>query len=173
MNAEPLDINGITANRELLVTPILPEGVELAADNGSMTAIFTLSEQGSVTVEADSSAILLEGLPENFTVSVPEETYTMQVTAKGGIEDLAGLTGEEFTYYVDLSGIDEAGEYDVPVQSRTEKEMDLDVSIDPPQLHVTVESTEPPGEEPQTEDTTEPDAPEETAEPGTPAAPEG
>lgn len=173
VNAEPLDISGITANRELLVTPILPEGVELAADNGSMKAIFTLSEQGSVTVEADSSAILLEGLSENFTASVPEETYTMQVTAKGGIEDLASLTGEEFTYYVDLSGIDEAGEYDVLVQSRTEKEMGLDVSIEPMHLHVTVELIETPETEPQAEDTTEPDAPEEPAEPETPEAPEG
>ena len=73
IDAQPLDIEGITSNTELQVVPILPEGVELSSANGDMTATFTLSEQGTVTRESDSSAVALEGLADGLTAEKDAE----------------------------------------------------------------------------------------------------
>ena len=79
----------------------------------------------------------------------------MTVTVKGTAAEIAGLTGEEFTYYVDLSGIGEAGEYDMPILVRMADDKELEAVSDPSEIHVTVESPE--QEEPEA-----PEEPEET-----------
>ena len=142
IDAEPLNIEGITVNTELPVTPILPDGVELASDNGSMIASFTLSEQGSVTVEADSDAIELQNIPEGFTVSTDGKPFAMQVTVKGPIETIAEIPEDAFAYYADLSEISEAGEYDVTIGVSTTLE-GVEIAVEPEQLHVIVEAVEP------------------------------
>lgn len=143
IDAEPLDIEGITTNTELPVTPILPDGVELAANNGSLIASFTLSEQGSVQIEADSSAIELRGLPEGFTAAIMDEMpFTMKVTVYGPIDAIAELPEDAFTYFVDLSLISEAEEFAVPIEADTDLE-GLEVIIEPEELHIRVEAVEP------------------------------
>ena len=153
IDAEPLNIEGITVNTELPVVPILPEGIEFAAGNDALIATFTLSEQGTVGLEADSSQIELEGLPEGFSAVPAEPSFTMQVKVKGAIADITDLPGDAIAYYVDLSEIAEAGEYDLPIQGRSAEEKTLDVVIDPAQMRVTVTADALPQED--TEETTE------------------
>ncbi|MBO5517592.1 MAG: hypothetical protein J6A42_05900 [Firmicutes bacterium] len=143
IDAQPLDITDITTNTELPVVPILPDGIELAADNGALIASFTLSDQASLQMEADSSQVVLENLPEGFTAAAEGEPFTMQVTVKGPVETIANLTADMFSYYVDLSAIEEAGEYDLAIYTGTTIGEALEVVIEPAELHVLVESVSP------------------------------
>lgn len=147
VDAQPLDITDITTNTELPVVPILPDGISLASNNGDMTASFTLSDQASMQMEADSDSIVLEYLPEGFTAAAEGEPFTMQVTVKGPVETIANLTADMFSYYVDLSAIEEAGEYDLPIVSGTTVGDALEVVIEPAALHVHVEAIAPEEEE--------------------------
>ncbi|MBQ2218807.1 MAG: hypothetical protein II418_07685 [Firmicutes bacterium] len=143
VDAQPLDITDITTNTELPVVPVLPDGIALAANNGDLIASFTLSDQASMTMEADSSQIVLENLPEGFTAAASGEPFTMQVTVKGPVETISDLTADIFAYYVDLSTIEEAGEYDLPIYTGTTIGESLETVIEPAQLHVLVEALAP------------------------------
>lgn len=143
VDAEPLDISGITTNTELVVEPILPEGVAFASGNGSMIASFTLSDQGSVQMEASSADVILEYIPEGFTAVQTEEPFTLQITVKGPVDAISDLPEDAFSYYVDLSGIEEAGEYDLDIYSGTTLGESPELVIEPAQLHVLVEAIAP------------------------------
>lgn len=143
IDAQPLDITDITTNTELPVVPILPDGIALAANNGDLIASFTLSDQASMTMEADSSQIVLENLPEGFTAAASGEPFTMQVVVKGPVETISGLTPDMFSYYVDLAAVEEAGEYDLPIYTGTTIGDSLETVIEPAQLHVLVEASSP------------------------------
>ena len=149
IDAEPLDIEGITANTELEVVPVLPEGVELSSANGDLIATFTLSEQGTVYLEAESAEVALEGLPEGLRAEVSGELFAMDVTVIGAIADITDLSEDAIAFYVDLSQITEEGEYDLPIQGRSAEGKTLEVITEPAELHVTVTVEEPPQEEPE------------------------
>ena len=147
IDAEPLNIDGITENTELKVVPVLPEGVSLSSGNDALIATFTLSEQGMVAFEADSGSILLEGLPEGLSAVPVGEPFPMQVEVKGTIADITDFTEDALEFYVDLSEIAEAGEYDLPILGRSSDGKTLDVVIEPESLRLAVTADEPPQED--------------------------
>lgn len=150
IDAQPLDIEGITSNTELQVVPILPEGVELSSANGDMTATFTLSEQGTVTRESDSSAVALEGLADGLTAEKDAEAVPLTISITGAIAEITDLGEDAVSLYVDLSEIAEAGEYDLPILGRSIEGKTLEVITEPAELHVTVTADgEPAQEEPE------------------------
>ncbi|MBR5642308.1 MAG: hypothetical protein IKW92_09295 [Firmicutes bacterium] len=157
IDAEPLDIEGITANTELEVVPILPEGVELASSNGSMIATFTLSEQGQVTLETDSSAVTAENVPDGMEAALADETVPLTITVKGSIADITDITAEDIILFADLSEIIEPGEYEIPISGRAADGKDIEVTAEPASVLVTVTATE-------TETQEEEETPEETPE---------
>ncbi|MBR3719527.1 MAG: hypothetical protein IKN20_06650 [Firmicutes bacterium] len=142
IDAEPLNIEGITTNTELTVVPILPEGIALASGNGSMIASFTLSESGSVQFETSSADVVLEDLPEGFSAQLAEEPSAVKVTVSGAIDAISGLKAEDLTYYVSLTDVKEAGEFSFPIYSRTTSGEVLAVVTDPAQLTVLIEEQE-------------------------------
>ena len=158
VDAEPLDIEGITANTELEVVPVLPEGVELADSNGSMIATFTLSEQGQVTLESDSSAVVLENIPDGMGAVLVGETAPLTVNVKGSIADITDITAEDVVLFADLSEIIEPGEYEISISGRAAGGKTLEVTAEPASVLVTVTATETETE------TEEEEAPEETPE---------
>ncbi|MBP5749524.1 MAG: hypothetical protein J6X24_01910 [Firmicutes bacterium] len=155
IDAEPLDIEGITENTELEVVPVLPEGVELSSANDNMTATFTLSEQGMVLLEADSSLVGIENVPEGMDAAVTGGSVPLTVTVKGGIADITDITAEDIVLFADLSGITEPGEYDIPISGRSADGKAIEVSAEPASIAVTVTGTEPEEEDEGSEDAPE------------------
>ena len=141
IDAEPLDIEGITTNAELEVIPVLPDGVELSAQNGSMVATFTLSEQGQVTLETDSSAVAAENAPEGMEIAFPEEIIPLTVTVKGNIADITDIAAEDIVLFADLSEIIEPGEYEIPISGRSADGKEIEVTAEPASITVTVTGT--------------------------------
>ena len=142
VDAEPLDIEGITSNAELEVVPILPEGVELASSNGSMIATFTLSEQGQVTLETDSSAVTAENIPDGMEAALADETVPLTITVKGSIADITDITAEDIVLFADLSEIIEPGEYEIPISGRSADGKEVEVTAEPASITVTVSGGE-------------------------------
>ena len=141
IDAEPLDIEGITTNAELEVVPILPDGVELSSQNGSMVATFTLSEQGQVTLESDSSAVTAENVSEGMEIAFPEEVIPLTVTVKGNIADITDIAAEDIVLFADLSEITEPGEYEIPISGRSADGKEIEVTAEPASITVTVTGT--------------------------------
>ena len=142
IDAEPLDIEGITANAELEVVPILPDGVELSAENGSMVATFTLSEQGQVTLESDTGAVAVENIPEDMEAALSGESVPLTVMVKGSIADITDIAAEDIVLFADLSGIIEPGEYEIPISGRSADGKDIEVAAVPASVTVTVTAVE-------------------------------
>ena len=141
IDAEPLDIEGITTNAELEVVPVLPDGVELSSQNGSMVATFTLSEQGQVTLESDSSAVTAENVSEGMEIAFPEEVIPLTVAVKGNIADITDIAAEDIVLFADLSGITEPGEYEIPISGRSADGKEIEVTAEPASITVTVTGT--------------------------------
>ena len=141
IDAEPLDIEGITTNAELEVVPVLPDGVELSSQNGSMVATFTLSEQGQVTLESDSSAVTAENVSEGMEIAFPEEVIPLTVTVKGNIADITDIAAEDIVLFADLSEITEPGEYEIPISGRSADGKEIEVTAEPASITVTVTGT--------------------------------
>ena len=140
VDAEVLDISGITVNTELPVVPILPEGIELSASGGPLVASFTVSDEATVEFTVLSSEIALEGLPEGYRASAIGEPFTVGLTVTGGVEDLAEIAAEEIVLYVDLSEVETAGEINVPIQARPAGEKTFSIGIEPEQLRLLIEA---------------------------------
>ena len=140
VDAEVLDISGITVNTELPVVPILPEGIELSASGGPLVASFTVSDEATVEFTVLSSEIALEGLPEGYRASAIGEPFTVGLTVTGGVEDLAEIAAEEIVLYADLSEVETAGEINVPIQARPAGEKTFSIGIEPEQLRLLIEA---------------------------------
>ena len=138
IDAEPLNIEGITSNAELNVVPILPEGVELASSNGSMIATFTLSEQGQITLETDSDAVAVENAPEGMETAFPGTAVPLTINVKGSIADITDITAEDIVLFADLSGIIEPGEYEIPISGKSADGKEIEVTAEPASITVTV-----------------------------------
>ncbi|MBR5981891.1 MAG: hypothetical protein IK035_07745, partial [Firmicutes bacterium] len=141
IDAEPLDIEGITTNAELEVVPVLPDGVELSSQNGSRVATFTLSEQGQVTLESDSSAVTAENVSEGMEIAFPEEVIPLTVAVKGNIADITDIAAEDIVLFADLSEITEPGEYEIPISGRSADGKEIEVTAEPASITVTVTGT--------------------------------
>ena len=136
---------------------VLPDGVELSAQNGSMVATFTLSEQGQVTLETDSSAVAAENAPEGMEIAFPEEIIPLTVTVKGNIADITDIAAEDIVLFADLSEIIEPGEYEIPISGRSADGKEIEVTVEPVSIFVTLTGGEAEEEEKpeETEETTE------------------
>jgi hypothetical protein len=122
-----------------------------------MIATFTLSEQGQVTLETDSSAVTAENVPDGMEAALADETVPLTITVKGSIADITDITAEDIVLFADLSEIIEPGEYEVPISGRAADGKDIEVTAEPASVLVTLTATE-------TETQEEEETPEETPE---------
>ena len=154
IDAEPISIEGITGNTEKDVTPILPDGVELSDANEALTASFTLSENGSIGLDLSSEDIVLEGLAENFEAEVLNTPFELTVTIKGAVRDLIDISMRDIDLYADLSSVDEAGDYAIPIEAVPLQSKVLSFTFSPAMVHVSITDLTA-VEEPEAEETTE------------------
>ncbi|MCR4805625.1 MAG: hypothetical protein K5981_08225 [Clostridia bacterium] len=154
IDAEPISIEGITGNTEKDVTPILPDGVELSDANEALTASFTLSENGSIDLELSSEDIVLEGLAENYEAEVLNTPFELTLTIKGAVRDLIDISTGDIDLYADLSGVDEAGDYAIPIEAVPLQSKVLSFTFSPAMVHVSITDLTA-VEEPEAEETTE------------------
>ena len=156
ISAEPLDISEIYEDTELKVIPVLPEGVEAAANSQNLKAQITVRGMESRTFAYSNDAIIAEGVDENMTVTVDPLEIQLQVTGRDSIVET--LTGEEFHFVVNVRNL-EPGTHRVILNCRYSTQLSL-VEFEPEVVTVHIASQDT-AESPEGEDESE------TAEPDT------
>lgn len=115
VTAERIDISEIYENTALRIVPILPSGVEVAANSQNLKARIEIKGMVSRSFEYGKDAVIVEGLEEDMTVAVSDIDIKLSVI---GQEDaVLALTGEEFAFFADVRDL-QPGTHEVVVNCR-------------------------------------------------------
>lgn len=154
--AEPLDVSGIYEDTVLKVTPILPDGVEAAANSQNLEAEVTVRGMGSRNFEYGREAVIAEGAAENMKVTIEDVDILLHVTGRDSIVE--ALTGDEFGFVVNVRNM-KPGVHRVILNCRYDVQLSR-VDFEPEVITVEIAANE---------ETDNPDAGEDIA----PAVPDG
>ena len=150
--AEPLDVSNIYEDAELKVVPVLPEGVEAAANSQNLRAQITVRGMESRTFTYINDAVIAEGIDENMMVTVEPLEIKLQVTGRDSIVE--ALTGEEFHFVVNVRNL-EPGTHRVILNCRYSTQLSV-VEFEPEVVTVHIASQDaegtPEGDESVTEE---------------------
>jgi YbbR domain-containing protein len=93
----------------------LPEGIRLGETIGDIKVNLALTDNGSKTIQMklDSGHVAVTP-PEGFSYSFVTSSLTFKI--RGSYETIHKATDDDFYLNIDLSGITEAGEAEIPVQ---------------------------------------------------------
>lgn len=106
IDAEPVDISGITNNKQIRLTPILPESVELSRENGPLRAEFSLRNLSEREFTYTSNEIRVEGLSSLYVLNI--QTPTIKVVATGSKEIMDTITKGAITPIIQAGEVDSA-----------------------------------------------------------------
>ncbi len=113
-----VSVSGAKANVEQVmdITEYLPEDVQLVDADATSVAVTVLVEQLETgTLSLPKSNISMEGLPEEFEASFLTTT-DVSLSVRSLREQMSGLDPDDWSAVVDLSGVEEAGTYELPLQ---------------------------------------------------------
>jgi len=150
VTTEPVDLSALEVDEEgrakLMLTPILPEGVELSRDNTVLECEILLKDVMTETIAYGGSDIQIVGLPEEMEAFIDPGMYTVTVKAEEEIIDT--LEKDDIRLEVDLTKLMEdklmdeiaAGEHrivEVTIKAMYEKAFDQ-VSVVPEAVPVDI-----------------------------------
>ncbi len=138
--AEPLRLQGDTQDITLPIVPVLPEGVEVAADSADLSASFTLVSVTEVSFEYISEDVWVSNVPTGYSVKVLSKEFV--VTARGEKGVVEALQHTDLQPAVDAHGLS-AGDYDLPIGTRYDQQL-VNVTISPQTVRVRVTITDTP-----------------------------
>lgn len=115
IQTEPVDLSNYSQNTTFELTPILPEGVQLAAGS-NLTVKITLSSTENKNISFDASDIDVIGLGDNLSANI---TDSVVVSAEGSKSLLEDVNKDDFTVAIDVSGLSKGShKVDVVVGNR-------------------------------------------------------
>ncbi|MDD2295079.1 MAG: CdaR family protein [Eubacteriales bacterium] len=143
--AEPLNIQGLAEDISLPVTPILPDGIEIAEASRRLLAEFTLTAVAEVQFEYGPEDVWVYNVPAGYRVEVIASKIT--VTAKGEEAVVSVLQSKELQPAVDAAFIS-AGTDEAVLTTRYAQQL-VQVTISPETVRVRIRIGENPTEEQQ------------------------
>lgn len=138
--AEPIDVTDIYEDASIPIVPILPEGIEVAANSQKLEVQVTVKGMGSRSFEYSKDAVVAEGIDETLTLTMATIKIQLNVTGKQSVIDQ--LTAEDFTFAVDVNKLG-AGMHQVDLKCSSEADL-YRMEYEPKTVTVTLA----PGEEP-------------------------
>lgn len=135
VNAQEIDITGITENTTIEIVPILPDGIQISDRSRAMAAVIKVESITSRTFNFSGEDIVFSGLGEELAATVKTEKIEIVITGKKTVID--ELKKGDFTLSADLSEL-EAGSYQVAVKADCGKEY-TELLIKPAKIKVTIE----------------------------------
>ncbi|MCI6012172.1 MAG: CdaR family protein [Firmicutes bacterium] len=115
ITAETIDVSDIYEDTALPVKPLLPEGVEAAANSQNLKVKVAVKGMETRRFTYGKEAVIVEGITENCIATVDDVNIVLTVVGKE--EKLADLSGEEFYFVADVSGL-KPGEHRVELVCR-------------------------------------------------------
>ena len=136
IETEVIDISDVTADSEIEIVPVLPEGVYLSDKNSSLVLEVTVEGDTEETFTIADSDIKLTGVADQVVYHFSEDTFN--VTVLGSRDELDALTKDDVLLVADVSGIrkGESAEITLAVSIRGSE---LSASVSPETVTVTAE----------------------------------
>lgn len=120
ISCQSIDLSAITESTTITLTPVLPEGVQLAAENPTLTADITVREMATRTFTFDSSDILFSVEAEGLGYSIADAQFEVTLTGRESV--LAELRQEDIVLSVNTEGLT-AGTHNLEISVRCEAEV--------------------------------------------------
>lgn len=120
ISCQSIDLSAITESTTITLTPVLPEGVQLAEENPTLTADITVREMASRTFTFDSSDILFSVEAEGLGYSIADAQFEVTLTGRESV--LAELRQEDIVLSVNTEGLT-AGTHNLEISVRCEAEV--------------------------------------------------
>ncbi len=120
ISAEAVDVTEIYEDTSIPIVPILPDGVELAANSQELHVQVSVKGMGSRSFEYSNDAVIIEGIAEDAMASMEDVNIHLTVTGKETITEY--LEAEDFMFYVNVKNL-EAGTHQLELYCRHEKEL--------------------------------------------------
>lgn len=135
ITAETIDVSEIYEDTTLPVTPILPEGVEVAANSQNLTAKVAVKGMTSRKFVFGKESIIVEGIKENMIAYVQDVKISLTIVGKE--ENIGALTEDDFFFVADVSGLD-PGEHRVTLKCHHEGKLS-ELEFSPMEVTVVIE----------------------------------
>lgn len=135
ISTETLVLSDITKSGLFPLVPILPKGVELAAESRQLAAKVIIKAQSSTVFEYDAAAVSVRNLLAKFKAKV--KTSNFSVTVKGKPTLIKTVKSDDIAVYIDSSTITGAGTYKLKLNGEYTKAF-TDVIFNPVDVEVTV-----------------------------------
>ena len=136
IETEVIDISDVTADSEIEIVPVLPEGVYLSDKNSSLVLEVTVEGDTEETFTIADSDIKLTGVADQVVYHFSKDTFN--VTVLGSRDELDALTKDDVLLVADVSGIrkGESAEVTLAVSIRGSE---LSTSVSPETVTVKAE----------------------------------
>lgn len=135
ITAEMIDVSEIYEDTTLPVTPILPEGIEVAASSQNLTAKVTVRGMESRKFVFGKESIIVEGITEDMIAYVQDVKINMTIVGKE--ENISGLTKADFFFVADATGL-EPGEHSITLKCHYEAKLS-ELEFSPMEVTVVIE----------------------------------
>ncbi|MBQ8562412.1 MAG: hypothetical protein IJ443_00800 [Firmicutes bacterium] len=136
ITAEPVHISDVYEDTTAKIVPILPEGIEVAANSQELYVQISVKGMGKRNFEYGKDAVIVEGVEEKMTVTVEDVNIDLSVTGKENVVE--HLTGQEFSFVVNVRNL-KPGTHKVVLNCRYETELSM-VKFTPETITVVIES---------------------------------
>lgn len=120
ITAEAVNLSEVYKDMFIPVVPIIPEGVEIAANSQNLQIQVSVKGMGTRTFEYSKDAIVVEGVQEDTVVSLEDLKIQLNVTGKESVTER--LNAEDFTFYVNVRNL-RPGTHDVVVHCKHEADL--------------------------------------------------
>ena len=138
IRAEPLDIAGLTQNKNVILTLLLPDGVELSKKNPPLRAGINIQETATKEFSFTADDIILEGLTQGKTVNT--EAMDIVVFVTGRVQIVDQLQSNQLELYIEVADLP-AGDQTVPLMVSTAASLHS-ITLDPSEIAITIIDTD-------------------------------
>lgn len=134
IKCKSIDLGQYKESTNILVEPILPDGVQVSTEYSSVYAKLTVKELKKVTLKVPESSIKLLNTSDDLQYEIDAEDLTISVAGKEN--DLSGLDISNFTITADVKSL-EQGTHKVNVSVESSKKFSL-IKLSTEEVEITI-----------------------------------
>ncbi len=147
IEAEAINIEGITKSCDLGLRLILPKGVELSERNPSLVASFVVSDAGALSFVYGEDSIQALNLDPTLVATIQTESETIRADVSATVDILEMMDASDIVLEIDMSELTEPGVYELAISGRSLSHEGVTVAVEPAVVQLIVEESGLPAEE--------------------------
>ncbi|MCI8608774.1 MAG: hypothetical protein HFE73_03925 [Firmicutes bacterium] len=136
ITAETINLSDVYEDSKIKIVPLLPEGVEVAANSKNLAVQVVVSGIERKTFEYSLDSIVIEGVTEEMIATLEEVEIHLVVAGKEEI--IEGISAEDFYFSIDVEDL-KPGTHTVLLKCVHDKKNLSEISFDPTEVTVTLE----------------------------------